>query len=97
MKKLFRFSIYIFVLLSYNITAIYTSSVHDHQFTWTEEESCAAYIISASQNSDTYPFSINHNLSPSEVNIFNFQSLEFYANVEIKKNILSRAPPSINS
>jgi len=93
MKNLARFSLYIIILLVYNFTALYTGNVHDHEFTWTHEDDCPAYIISTTQNSDTFSFSIDHNLCTYRVDYFCFQTLDFESSLEINENILSRAPP----
>jgi len=68
--------------------------IHDHQFSWTEDESCSAYIISVSHNSDTFPFTLKQNIKASDEGIYNFQSCDIYLSFEIKSIFSARAPPS---
>jgi len=94
MSRIIRITLYLSILAFYNLTTLYTAVVHNHQFSWTEDESCPAYIISLTQNSDTFPFSINHNVKASNEEIYNFQSCNIYLNFEINNVFSARAPPS---
>jgi len=95
MHKILRFSLYLIILLVYNITTLYTSSVHNHNFTWDYEESCSAYVISISQNSDTFPFSETANVTTPDFSVFDLRNYDTILEIEFLCNILERAPPSI--
>ena len=94
MNRIIRITLYLSILAFYNLTTLYTAVVHNHLFSWTEDESCSAYIISLTQNSDTSPFSINHYNKISNEAIYNFQFYNSYLSFEIKNILFARAPPS---
>jgi hypothetical protein len=83
------------VLVFYLFVFLFANILHNHPFTWQETDTCPAYIISTTQNSDTFPLNINDSLNSLDENIFNFQSYNSYLSFEIKNNFLSRAPPSL--
>ena len=95
MHKIIRFSLYLVVILIYNFTTLYTSSVHNHNFTWTDEESCSAYIISISQNSDTFPFLIYHDIRVPNISYLNINKFETTLDLESFCNKSKRAPPPV--
>jgi hypothetical protein len=95
MQKIIRYSLYLSILLFYNLTTLYTSVVHDHQFSWTEEESCSAYVISISQNSDTFTFSINQLVKTPDVDLLDFQSYDKDLSFEFINIFSERAPPYV--
>ena len=94
MSRIIRITLYLSILAFYNLTTFYTAVVHNHQFSWTEDDSCSAYIISLTQNSDTFPFSLNHNIKSFNQGIYNFQSCDSYLSFEIKNIFSARAPPA---
>ena len=94
MQKFIRISIYLSVIAFYNLTTLYTAVIHDHKFKWTDDESCSAYLISVSQNSDTFSFSVNHTLNTSNEHILNFQNSDSFQHFEFKNILSTRAPPS---
>ena len=93
MQKVIRYSIYLSILLFYNLTTLYTSAVHNHQFNWTDEESCSAYIISISQNSDTFPFNPDSSIKISQTDCINFQNYNTDLSFDIINIFSERAPP----
>jgi len=93
MQKLLKYILHISVLFFFNVTTLYTGTVHNHQFSWTYQESCPVFILSVTLNSDTYTFDINTNTNPTDEDIFNFQSSNSNLSFEIKNDYLSRAPP----
>jgi len=93
MHKVLRYSIYLIILLFYSVTTLYISVVHNHQFEWTDEESCSAYIISISQNSDTFPFSPDSSIKISNTDFINFQFCNTDLSFDIINIISERAPP----
>lgn len=94
MQKIIRISLYLSVLAFYNITTLYTAVIHDHKFKWTDDESCPAYIISVSQISDTFSFSVNNTIYTSNEKIIDFQSTETFQHFEFNNSLCTRAPPS---
>jgi len=93
MHKIIRISLYLIILLIYNITTLYTSSVHNHQFSWTDEENCPAYIISTTQISDTFSFSINQTLKTPKVDLLEYQIYDIDFNFNLISIFSKRAPP----
>lgn len=93
MQKIIRISIYLSILVFYNLTTLYTAVVHNHQFKWNDDESCSAYLISISQNSDTFTFSVNHTINASSEKIVNFQNSNAFIKFDINNTLSTRAPP----
>lgn len=96
MQKILRISIYISVIAFYNLTTLYTGVVHNHQFTWTDDESCSAYLISVSQISDTFPFAINQTKNNLDITIIYIQNCEIFSKFEFINIFSTRAPPSLS-
>ena len=96
MQKIFRISLFLSFILVFNITTLYTSVTHNHQFSWVEDESCSAYLISVSQNSDTFSFTVNHPNITSNEKVLDFQKSDLFLNFEYKNILSTRAPPAIN-
>jgi hypothetical protein len=95
MRKIIRTSLYLSILLFYNLTSLYSSVIHDHQFSWIEDESCSSYIISISQNSDTFHFCNNFNFQFSNEKKLNFKKHESGFGIKFKNSLFSRAPPIV--
>lgn len=96
MNKPLRFAIYISILLIYNLTTLYSASVHNHRFSWEDSESCNAYIISISQHSDTYPFAINLITQIPQIDLLNLKSYQDDLSIDIIFNFSNRAPPALD-
>jgi hypothetical protein len=94
MQNIRRFALYISIILFYNFTTLYTGSIHDHQFSWTDEETCLANIISISQLSDTFPFIINQDYKNLNISFLNFTLFDSISELEIIYIYSERAPPS---
>ena len=88
-----RTTLFIGFLLLYNVITIYSSVAHDHQFSWTDEESCSAYITSISHNSDTSPFSENQLIKIPNISLFNIQTYTEQIDFEFTTIFSKRAPP----
>ncbi len=95
MHKFICITLYLSILAFYNLTTLYTAVIHNHQFSWTEEESCPAYIISITQNSDTFPFSINHIVKTPNFDLLDFQTHDRDLSFETTNIFSKRAPPDI--
>lgn len=95
MQKIIRISIYLSVLAFYNLTTLYIGVIHDHKFEWTDDETCSAYLISVSQNSDTFSFTVNYSNITSNEKIFDFQNSDLIPNFEYTNIFTTRAPPDI--
>ena len=93
MQKVLRYTIYLSILLFYNLTTLYSAVTHDHDFTWKYEESCSAYVISISQNSDTYPFSSDYISQFSPTEHINFKNNDINVSFENWNTFSERAPP----
>ena len=93
MQKILRISIYISVLAFYNLTTLYTGVIHEHKFSWTDDESCSAYLISVSHNSDTSPFVIFQTKNNLDAEIINFQDRGLLLNFDFINISSTRAPP----
>ena len=94
MHKFIRYILYINILLLYNITTLYSSSVHNHQFSWTEVETCSAYIISISQKADTFPLLPDRDTCTPNISYLDVTKYNSISDLEFLCNISQRAPPS---
>ena len=94
MQKIAKYLLYFSIFLFYNLTTLYTTVVHDHEFSWTHEESCPAYIISVSHNSDTFAFNTDSILDFTNSDFLFPQNYDTILEYEIINTFSERAPPS---
>ncbi len=93
MPKYFSKFFLVKILVIYTTLIFYTEIMHHHSFSWIESESCDAYLLSISQNSDNSTFNQKIELNPNQELFIVLPENDFEYYFYLTEQNSTRAPP----